>query len=59
MKRSDDKSCNCGNQVFGKTNSFFMVKVPLASPFSHSIDRVLTMNIITDDHLIVSCTTLH
>ena len=24
MKRSDDKSCNCGNQVFDKTKVHFL-----------------------------------
>ena len=39
MKRSDDKSCNCGNQVFGKAKVIIYVKASVW--FSHSIGIVV------------------
>ena len=32
MKRSDDKLCNSGNQIFGKTKVFFYVKASICFP---------------------------
>ena len=54
--KSSDKSCNCGNQVFGKTKVHFLqCKLLFASLFYRHSLIYLLYKFCTYDHLIVSC----